>query len=84
MVDDAYDIVMPEPAYGTSWGYKVGVTIAAADGSLTPSCSQEFRLMASDDVPGFGEAGTPYLMVTSPSEGDFAVASEDYTVGVRE
>lgn len=47
-------------------------------------CSSEFYLMASEEVPEAGEVEGPYLFVTSPSTGDFALGGEVYTVEVRE
>lgn len=45
-------------------------------------CSDEFYLMASEEAPGVGDVQGPYLVVTSPAEGDFAEAGELYTVEV--
>lgn len=71
--------------FGTSWGYKVRVTDGADDGGEDGGdCSEEFRLMASEEAPARGGDGTPFLDVLSPLEGDFAVAGERYTVQVSE
>lgn len=45
-------------------------------------CSDGFYLLASSEAPSVGDADGPYLMVTSPSEGDSAEAGEEYTVEV--
>lgn len=45
-------------------------------------CSDEFILMASDEVPDVGDSDGPSLDVTSPAEGDSAMAGEEYTVEV--
>lgn len=47
-------------------------------------CSDEFYLLASTEAPSVGDADGPYVMVTSPAEGDSAEAGEEYTVEVRE
>lgn len=46
-------------------------------------CSDEFYLMAHAEAPTAGDADGPYVMVTSPAEGDSAEAGEEYTVEVR-
>lgn len=46
-------------------------------------CSDEFYLMAHAEAPVAGEPDGPYVMVTSPAEGDAAMAGEEYTVEVR-
>lgn len=43
-------------------------------------CSDSFTLLDSDEVDTISDADGPYLMVTSPAEGDQAVAGEEYTV----
>ncbi|CBN79382.1 EsV-1-163 [Ectocarpus siliculosus] len=74
-----YDIVMPEPMSGTSGsGYKVRV--ADVDDDDSGDCSDEFYLMAHAEAPSAGDAGGPYVTVTSPSSGDSAEAGEEYTV----
>lgn len=74
-----YDIVMPEPMSGTSGsGYKVGVMDVSDESKL--DCSDEFFLMASEEAPMVGDEDGPYLMVTSPSDGDVATAGHEYTV----
>eukprot|EP00752_Nemacystus_decipiens_P014647 g13044.t1 len=74
-----YDIVMPEPMMGTSGsGYKVRVM--DIDDEEDGDCSDEFYLLASDEAPSAGDPDGPYVMVTSPAEGDSAEAGEEYTV----
>lgn len=46
-------------------------------------CSDEFYLMASVEAPTTDSPDGPYLIVTSPSDGDFAEAGDEYTVEVR-
>ena len=78
-----YDIVMPEPMSGTSGaGYKVRVM--DIDDEEDADCSDEFYLLASDEAPAVGDSDGPFLEVTSPSDGDVAVAGEEYTVEVRD
>ncbi|CAM9132063.1 unnamed protein product [Ectocarpus fasciculatus] len=72
-----YDIMMPEPMDGTASGYKVMVTDASDESDM--GCSDAFTLVAADDVPDALEAGA-YVMVTSPSDGDTAMAGGEYTV----
>jgi len=74
-----YDIVMPEPMSGEDGdGYKVRVQNVNSESEA--DCSDSFTLMASDDVVlGTGDV-EPYLMVTSPAEGDSALAGVEYTV----
>ncbi|CAM9925842.1 unnamed protein product [Ectocarpus sp. 4 AP-2014] len=72
-----YDIVMPEPMEGTSSGYKVMVTNSNDESSM--GCSGDFTLVASTDAPAAGEVGYG-LTVTSPSDGDTAMAGGVYTV----
>lgn len=43
-------------------------------------CSDAFSLVSADNSPDVGDDDEPYLMVTSPSEGDMAVAGDEYTV----
>lgn len=74
-----YDIVMPEPMYGTSGsGYKVRVMDVNDESDM--DCSDEFYLLASSEAPMVGDEDGPYLIVTSPSEGDVAMAGNEYTV----
>lgn len=56
--------------------------VADVDGEEDSDCSDEFYLLASDEAPGVGDANGPYLIVTSPAEGDKADAGEEYTVEV--
>ncbi|CAB1104079.1 unnamed protein product [Ectocarpus sp. CCAP 1310/34] len=72
-----YDIIMPEPMSGTSSGYKVMVKNAEDESDM--GCSDDFTLIASEDAPEAGEMGYS-LTVTSPSDGDTAMAGEVYTV----
>lgn len=44
-------------------------------------CSGEFTLVASSDAPEASEMGA-YVTVTSPAEGDTAMAGGEYTVEV--
>lgn len=77
-----YDIIMPEPMSGISTsGYKVRVV--DVDDEEDGDCSDEFMLIASDEVATVGEVDGPYLEVTSPADGDQAEAGEEYTVEVR-
>lgn len=79
--DGDFDVVLPEPMYGTSGsGYKVRVA-DATDDSIS-DCSDEFYLMASEEAPQAGDEDGPSIAVTSPSEGDSAVPGEEYTVEV--
>lgn len=81
--DGDFDVVMPEPMFGTSGsGYKVRVA-DATDDSIS-DCSDEFYLMASEEAPEVGDDDGPTIVVTSPSDGDSAVPGEEYTVEVRE
>lgn len=73
-----YDIVMPEPMSGTFSGYKVMVTDVSDESEM--DCSDSFILIASEDAPEVGDTDGPSLTVTSPSEGDVAMAGEEYTV----
>ena len=73
-----YDVIMPEPMDGTMSGYKVMVTDVSDE--MDADCSDEFTLMASTDAPDVGDEEGPFLMVTSPAEGDVAMAGEEYTV----
>lgn len=74
-----YDIVMPEPMDGVSGsGYKVRV-MDVSDESMM-DCSDEFYLLASEEAPEVGDEEGPYLVVTSPAEGDVAMAGNEYTV----
>lgn len=75
-----YDVVLPEPLHGTSGGYKVQVTVVGEEGSSSSGCSDEFFLMASEEAPETGDVDGPYLIVTSPTDDDFAVAGQEYTV----
>lgn len=73
---------MPEPLSGVSGsGYKVRVTEVGVVEDT--DCSDEFYLMASEEAPLSGDENGPYLIVTSPVEGDTAVAGEEYTVEVN-
>lgn len=74
-----YDVVMPEPMYGTEGaGYKVRVM--DVDDETEVDCSDEFYLMASEDAPEVGDDDEPTLVVTSPEDGDVAMAGETYTI----
>jgi len=74
-----YDIVMPEPmSDATGSGYKVRVMQVSDESNV--DCSDSFYLLASEDAPTVGEADGPSLVVTSPAEGDMAVAGDEYTV----
>ncbi|CAM9522242.1 unnamed protein product [Ectocarpus fasciculatus] len=72
-----YDIVMPEPMEGTSSGYKVRVS--DMNNESDTGCSGDFTLVASESAPTAGEVGYS-LTVTSPSDGDTAMAGDVYTV----
>ena len=77
--DFSHEVMMPMPVRGrTSWGYKIRVT----DGRSSPNsgCSDEFTLVPHLDMLSKKELEEPFLLVTSPVEGDLAVAGEDYTV----
>lgn len=59
------------------------VRVVDIDDEEDGDCSDEFYLMASDEVTT--EVSEDYfLTVTSPEEGDVAVAGDEYTVEVRE
>lgn len=79
-----YDVVMPEPMMGTGSGkqgrYKVRV--ADVDDESLADCSDPFYLLPSDEAPQAGDADGPSLQVTSPKDGDMAIAGEEYTVEV--
>lgn len=73
---------MPEPMSGTSGsGYKVRVMDVDDESSV--DCSDDFILVASEEVPPQDDPDGPYLMVTAPAEDDEAEAGEEYTVEVR-
>ncbi|CAM9852569.1 unnamed protein product, partial [Laminaria digitata] len=84
--DYGHEIMMPMPVSGrSSWGYKIRVT----DGRSSPisGCSDEFSLVPHADLLSelflkevLGEEAEAFLVVTSPVEGDLAVAGEDYTI----
>lgn len=77
--DGDYDIVMPEPMSGTSGsGYKVRV--ADVDDEESSDCSDDFYLMASEEAPTVSDVDGPTLDVTSPDEGDVAMAGDEYTI----
>lgn len=74
-----YDVFMPQPMADTSGsGYKVRVENVADETEY--DCSDEFMLMASEEVDEPGMPGGPTLEVTSPSTGDVAIAGDEYTV----
>lgn len=56
--------------------------VADVDDDDSGDCSDEFYLMAHAEAPSAGDAGGPYVTVTSPSSGDSAEAGEEYTVEV--
>lgn len=58
------------------------VRVADVEEASNSDCSEEFFLMASEEAPGVGDVEGPYLIVTSPADGDFAEAGEAYTVEV--
>ncbi|CAM9810534.1 unnamed protein product [Ectocarpus sp. 8 AP-2014] len=68
---------MPEPMEGTSSGYKVMVTDSSDESDY--GCSGDFTLIASTDAPDATDMGA-YVTVTSPSDGDTAMAGGEYTV----
>lgn len=76
---------MPEPMTGTGSGkqgrYKVRV--ADVDEESNMDCSPPFYLLPSDEAPVAGDVDGPYLKVTSPTNGDMAMAGDEYTVEVR-
>lgn len=75
-------MIMPIPdSERTSWGYKIRVT----DGRSSPTsgCSEEFTLVPHPDTLSAEELEEAFLFVTSPVEGDLAVAGEAYTIEVR-
>lgn len=78
-----YDVVMPEPMPdASSMGYKVRVT--DVDDESSADCSDLFYLMKSEEAPKVDDgARGPDLFVTSPEEGDVAVAGDEYTIEVR-
>lgn len=77
-----YDVKFPEPAGGlSSDGYVVRV--ADTEDESDVGCSDEWRLVASKEVPLEGEHGEPVLGVVLPSRGDDVVAGDEYTVKVR-
>ena len=78
--DGDYDVVMPEPLMGTSSGYKVRVMDVNDVSDV--DCSDEFYLLASEEAPMVGDEDGPSLVVTSPEEGDIAMAGGEYTVEV--
>lgn len=79
--DGDYDVVMPEPMSGTGGsGYKVRVM--DVDDETEVDCSDEFYLLASEDAPEVGDDDEPTLVVTSPEDGDIAMAGETYTIMV--
>ncbi|CAM9707614.1 unnamed protein product, partial [Sphacelaria rigidula] len=74
-----YDIVMPQPLGGvSSSGYKVRVADVSDESNA--DCSDPFYLLESEDVPNWMTKDGPFLYVTSPQEGDVAVAGDEYTV----
>lgn len=80
--DGDYDVVLPEPLnYETSEGYQIFV--ADAHDPSVFACSADFTLMASKQAPVVGDKNGPHLAVTSPAEGDAALAGNQYTVKVR-
>lgn len=80
--DGGYDVFMPEPlGERSSNGYRV--RIAEIGGSFdTVRCSDDFYLMASQDVPMVGEEGGPSIEVLSPTVDSVAISGEEYTVEV--
>ena len=77
---------MPEPATGTSntAGYKIRVADINDEESV--DCSEPFTLLPSSaETPTttVGEVDGSNLVVTSPMDGDMAVACMEYTVEVR-
>lgn len=56
--------------------------MANANDPEDEDCSDEFYLMVSEEAPGVGDLNGPYLIVTSPKEGDAADAGQEYTVEV--
>lgn len=76
-----YDVDMPEPMAGKSGsGYKIRVM--DVNDESESDCSDEFELIESEEAEE--EIGdTAYLVVTSPEEGDLAMAGGEYTVEVR-
>ncbi|CAM9563888.1 unnamed protein product [Ascophyllum nodosum] len=74
-----YDVVMPEPLSGLSGsGYKVRV--ADVNDEESADCSDDFFLLASEEAPDVGDADGPTIEVTSPDDGDVAMAGDEYTV----
>lgn len=72
---------MPEPMAGKSGsGYKIRVM--DIDDESESDCSDEFELLESEEADEIIGDGA-YLVVTSPEEGDLALAGGEYTVEVR-
>lgn len=72
---------MPEPMDGKSGsGYKIRV--ANINDESESDCSDEFELLESEEADEMIGDGS-YLVVTSPEEGDLALAGGEYTVEVR-
>lgn len=58
------------------------VRVVDVDDEEDGDCSDEFYLLASDEAPMVGDSDGPRLTVTSPGEGDMAVAGDEYTIEV--
>lgn len=73
-----YDVEMPEPMEGKSGsGYKIRVQ--DINDESESDCSDEFELLESEEADEMIGDGA-YLVVTSPEEGDLALAGGEYTV----
>lgn len=64
-------------------GYGYRVRVADVSDGTEVDCSEEFRLMPSEDAPEVGDEPGPYLVVTSPGSDDNAEAGVEYTVEVK-
>lgn len=58
------------------------VRVADVSDESNADCSDPFYLLESEDVPNWMTKDGPFLYVTSPQEGDVAVAGDEYTVEV--
>lgn len=76
-----FDVEMPDPATGSSGsGYKIRVMDVQDESSV--GCSDEFYLVAAEEAPMVADSNEAYLVVTSPMDGDMAIAGGVYTVEV--
>ena len=63
-IDGILQVVLPEPIHATSWGYKVRVTSPKAPRTKSVSgCSDQLKLIASDEALSTSEVDRPFLEV---------------------